>query len=326
MKIRFGILGPGIIAGRFMRDFHLAKDAQMQAVASRDLGRARAFAQKWEIPTVHDSYEALCRDPQVDVVYVATPHAMHLEQALLAMQNGKHVLVEKPVTLNAGQFETMTAAARENGVFLMEAMWTRFFPANIQVRQLLRDGEIGQLRAVQANFAMYRQEGAAEERLFAPELGGGGLLDMGCYPVHYALDMFADYPTHFEGYLRRASTGVDALCAVSMEFPQGLAAFIAGFDAQAQPDAMLMGTKGSIYVPEYYHPRRLHLRKEGEVERVYAYPYEEEGFAYQVQHVCECVRKGMQQSDIMPWADSMAAMRIMDGLRESWGVRYPQEG
>lgn len=324
MKIRFGILGAGAIAGRFMRDFHEAKDAQMQAVASRDIARARAFAQKWEIPAALDSYEALCQDAQIDVVYVATPHPMHMEHAMLAMRAGKHVLVEKPAALNAAEFEKMTACAQENGVFLMEAMWTRFFPANVQVRELLRTGEIGPLRGIQANFTFHAGENP-KSRLFSPELGGGSLLDVGCYPIQYALDMFADKPVQYQGYARHAGTGVDSLCAIAVEFPQGLAMLMCGLEAEAQPDAILMGTEGSIYVPDFYHPRRLHVRKKGEVERVMTFPYEEEGFAYEVQHVCECVRKGMPQSDIMPWSDSLEGLHIMDGLRAAWGIRYPQE-
>lgn len=325
MKIRFGILGAGGIAGRFMRDFHQAKDAQMQAVASRDMARARAFAQKWEIPTALDSYEALCQDPQVDVVYVATPHPMHLEHAMLAMRAGKHVLVEKPAGINAAEFEQMTACALENGVFLMEAMWTRFFPGTIQVRELLRGGEIGELRGMQASFSASIPENPPE-RLLALELGGGGLLDLGPYPIQYALDMFAAKPVRYQGYARTADTGVDTLCAINVEFPQGLAALMCGLEADAQPDATLMGTEGSIYVPDFYHPRRLHVRKRGEIERVMTFPYEEEGYAYEVQHVCECVRKGMTQSDLMPWSDSLEGLRIMDGLRADWGIRYPQEG
>ena len=325
MKIRFGILGPGRIAERFMKDFHLAEDAQMQAVASRDMARARAFAQKWEIPTVLDSYEALCQDPQVDVIYVATPHALHLEHAMLAMRGGKHVLVEKPATLNAAEFEQMTACAQENGVFLMEGMWTRFFPVNVKVRELLRDGEIGQLHGLQANFTYFAKENPAD-RLFAPALGGGSLLDVGVSPIHYALDMFAVPPERYQGYARRAATGVDSLCAIAMEFPHGLATLMCGFEAQSQDDALLMGTEGSIYVPDFYHPRRLHLRKKGEVERVVTFPFQPEGFCYEVQHVCDCVRKGMPQSDIMPWSDTLEAMRIMDNLRTGWGIQYPQEG
>lgn len=324
MKIRFGILGPGTIAGRLMRDFHVARDAQLMAVASREMARAEAFAQQWDIPIVLDSYEALCENPQVDVVYIATPHPFHKEQALLAMRSGKHVLVEKPASLNAASFEEMSACAAENGVLLMEGMWTRFFPATLRIHELLRAGEIGELRALEAHFSFYQKEDG-RSRLFDPALGGGALLDLGCYLVSYALDMFGAPPVEVDGHARIGGTGVDTLDLIHLRFEQGIASLLCGLDASVQPEATLMGTEGSIYVPDFYHPRRIHLRRTGEVERVMAYPYQEEGFAYEIQHVCECVRRGMQQSTLMPWRDSLSTLQVMDQLREKWGLRYPQE-
>lgn len=322
--MRFGIIGPGAIAEKVMRDFHLVEGAEMRAVASRDIGRARAFAQRWGIPVAYGFYEEVCRDPEVEVVYIATPNPLHIDHALMAMRHGKHVVVEKPVTLNAAEFQRLVDCARERGVFLMDGMWTRFFPVNENARQLLRGGAIGALRAVQVNFVA-RRDPEEMPRLFLPELGGGALLDLGCYALYYALDMFGEAPLRVRGDIRRADTGVDSLCSIVLEFREGLATLLVGFDAHSEPGATLMGTRGSIFVPYFSHPRLLHLRKDGEEEQVMAHPYEEYGFAYQMRHVVECVRAGKQQSEKMPWEGSLMGLRVMDALRADWGIRYPQE-
>ena len=323
--IRIGILGAGSIAGRWMRDAHTVPGAAVTCIASRELARAQAFAEAWHIPHALGGYEALVRHPEVDVVYVATPHPFHLAHAELAMRAGKHVLCEKPVALNAAQLAHMLACARAQGVFFMEAMWTRLFPVNLRVKELLAQGAIGTLRAVHAQFA-FRTDPDPASRLLNPALGGGALLDVGCYPISYAVDMFGEAPEQVCGTAHIGQTGVDEQNAVTLRFPGGgLALLFSAVRTGTPTEAVLYGTEGSLRVPEFYHPTQVFLTRGGTSQCVYEDSFAQEGFAYELAHVCDCVRKGLLESPRMPHADSMAVMRITDTLRAQWGLTYPGE-
>ncbi|MCL2545236.1 MAG: Gfo/Idh/MocA family oxidoreductase [Clostridia bacterium] len=325
-KLRIGILGAGKIAHRWMRDAHTVEEAEITCVGARDALRARAFAGQWGIPNAVEGYRALVEHPQVDAVYVATPHPMHCEHALLAMRAGKHVLCEKPAALNAAELQRMQACAKECGVFLMEAMWTRFFPAVLRAKQLLAEGAIGALRAVRAHFCFDVPFDAAS-RLFAKELGGGALLDVGCYPIAFALDMFGCAPDQVTGVARIGATGVDEQNAVALHFPGGGIAMLASGVRTTMPvEAVLYGETGSLHVPDFYHPHRLLLKLGGQIATVFDQPYVPEGFAFELRHMCECVAAGLPESPRMPHADSMAVMKVMDALRAQWGIVYPGEG
>ena len=324
-KLRIGILGAGRIAHRWMRDAHTATEAQVTCVAARDLPRARAFADRWGIPTALGEYEALAAHPEVDAVYVTTPHPMHCEHATLAMRAGKHVLCEKPAALNAAQLGQMLACAKENNVFFMEAMWTRCFPAVLRAKELLAEGAIGTLRAVRAQFS-FREPFDPQSRLFDPALGGGALLDVGCYPIAFALDMFGCAPDQVTGVAEIGRTGVDEQNAVSLRFPGGGTAILASAVRTDMPvEAVLYGETGALHVPEFYHPDRLLLTREGRTDTVFEQPYAPEGFAFELRHLCECVGGGLLESPRMSHADSMAVMRVMDALRAQWGLAYPGE-
>ena len=324
-KLRIGILGAGNIAHRWMRDVHTVEEAEITCVGSRDAVRARSFAEKWGIPNAVEGYRALVEHPQVDAVYVATPHPMHCEHALLAMRAGKHVLCEKPAALNAAQLQQMQACAKECGLFLMEAMWTRLFPAVLRAKQLLAEGAIGALRAVRAQFCFDVPFDAAS-RLFAKELGGGALLDVGCYPIAFALDMFGCAPDQVAGVAEIGSTGVDEQNAISLRFPGGGVAMLASGVRAAMPVvAVLYGETGSLRIPNFYHPDRLLLEHGGQAATVFHQPYVPEGFAFELRHMCECIQDGLLESPRMSHADSMAVMRVMDALRAQWGIVYPDD-
>jgi len=324
-KLRIGILGAGTIARRWMSDAHTVEEAEITCVASRDISKARAFANRWGVPNAVEGYHALVTHPEVDAVYVGTPHPMHCGHALLAMRAGKHVLCEKPVALNAQQFVRMQDCARERGVFLMEAMWTRFFPAMLRVKQLLSEGEIGALRMVRAQMG-FNAAFDAGSRLFDKALGGGALLDIGCYPIALALDMFGCEPDQVTGTAEIGSTGIDEQNAIALHFPGGgVAALSSSIRANLPAEAVLYGENGSIRIPEFYHPESLLLERDGETSAVFEQRHAPEGFAFEVRHLCECVRKGLLESPRMPHRDSVAVMRVMDSLRAQWGIVYPGE-
>lgn len=324
-KIRVGILGAGNIAGRWMLDAHTVAEADIVCVAAREEARAQAFAQRWGIPNAVGGYAALVARADVDVVYVATPHPLHCEHAMLAMRAGKHVFCEKPVAMNGRQLRDMIACAKECGVFFMEAMWTRLFPATLRARELLTEGAIGDLRMVHAQFG-FRAEVDPRSRLFDAALGGGALLDVGCYPIAFAVDMFGCAPEAVTGVAALGETGVDEQNVMSLRFPGGgVAMLMSAVRTIAPVEAVLYGTEGSLRIPDFYHPDRLLLIKEGTTETVFAQPYVQEGFAFELRHLCACIRQGLMESPRMPHKDSLAVMDTMDALRAQWGLRYPME-
>lgn len=324
-KLRVGILGAGNIAQRWMRDARTVEEAQITCIAARDLSRAQAFADKWDIPYALAGYEALVAHPEVDAVYVTTPHPMHYEHAMLAMRAGKHVLCEKPVAMNAAQLQEMQSCAKQHGVFFMEAMWTRCFPGTLRAKQLLAEGAIGALRATRAQFC-FQAPFDERSRLFNSELGGGALLDVGCYVIAFALDMFGCAPDQVSGVAEIGRTGVDEQNVISLRFPGGGVAMLSSAIRVNMPvEAVLFGESGSLHVPEFYHPDRLLLTREGRTTIVFEQPYAPEGFAFELRHLCECVREGLSESPRISHADSMAVMRVMDSVRAQWGITYPCE-
>ncbi len=323
--LRWGILGAGSIANRFCSDVKPLSDHKIAAVGSRDKAKADTFADKYEIRNRHDSYESLVADPDVDVIYVATPHPFHKEHALLALRAGKAVLCEKPFTINAGEAEIVVKEARDRSVFLMEGMWSRFFPALVRMRELLAEGAIGDPRLLQCDFG-FRSGVNPEGRLFNPALGGGGLMDVGVYTVSLASMIFGT-PNRSTSLANIGSTGVDEEAAMLLGYPKGgLAVLSTAIRLNTPHEATLMGTDGSIKVPgPWWCPRKLTVKRSGKDEETFEFPHEGGGFQFEAQHVAECLRAGKTESDIIPLDETLSIMRTLDGLRAQFGVKYPME-
>lgn len=324
--VRWGILGPGAIAHKLAQSVQARGDDNvLVAVGSRDLGRASEFAAKYGIPNAHGSYEALVNDPDVDVVYVCTPHPMHKEHCLLAIAAGKHVLCEKPFTINRGEAEAVVAAARAKGVFLMEAMWSRFFPLMAELRRRIAEGVIGDVRMVQADFG-FRAGYNPEGRLFKPELGGGALLDVGVYAVHFA-SWFLGTPDRTSGLATLCGTGVDEQAAFVLGHPSGaLAVLSTAVRTNTHYEADILGTDGRIRVhASWYHPVRATIFANGAEPVELEFEEPPVGFVYQVDEVTRCLRAGRTESEVLPLDESLDIMGTMDALRAPWGVRYPTE-
>ncbi|MFH5824948.1 Gfo/Idh/MocA family protein [Georgenia sp. AZ-5] len=325
--LRWGILGPGGIAGRFAREVPAFSRQQLVAVGSRNARRAEAFAARHGIARAYGSYEQLVADPDVEVVYVATPHSAHHEHALLALRAGKHVLVEKAFARNAGEAREVLDTARARGRFAMEAMWTRFLPHMVVLRSVVASGALGEILAVTAD---HGQRLDTVERLLAPELAGGALLDLGVYPLSFAHSLLgAPSTVHAVGSL--TDVGVDAHEAVTLTYAGTRAVAVAQSNmlATTATTASVVGTDGRIDVDGPFHqPAGFTVRPFG--GRAWSWPpagtpAEPGGFQHQAAEVARCVAGGRHESAVMPWAATLEVMETMDEARRQLGVVYPGE-
>lgn len=322
--LRWGILGPGSIAAKFADGLSAVPEAALHAVASRAQEKSDAFGAKWGAAKAYGNYEALVSDPDVDVVYIATPHPFHAEQCLLALNANKAVLCEKPFAVNTAQAEPVVRLAREKGLFLMEGLWSRFFPLMGRVREIVASGAIGDVRMVQADFG-FRAGVNPTGRLFNPALAGGGLLDVGVYPVSLA-SMFLGTPVKISGFAQMGETGVDEQAVMALEYDGGrLASLTTGIRTNTPHEAWILGTDGMIKLHAPWWKLEAFTVSKGGKDDVTQEPFASSGFNYEAIHVAECLAAGKTESDIMPLDETMHILRTLDTLRSQWGLKYPME-
>jgi dihydrodiol dehydrogenase / D-xylose 1-dehydrogenase (NADP) len=320
----WAVLGPGIIANRFVASFPAAPGAALYAVASRDIARATAFADQHGAPMAYGSYEELARDPDVDAVYIATPHTAHCDNAILCLEHGKPVLCEKPMAINARSEKRMADAARANGVFLMEAMWTRFLPAMAKVRELLDSHAIGKTCMLLADFSFSARPDPAS-RLYDPQLGGGGLLDVGIYVMSLSSMVFGPRPAQTASFAHIGQTGVDEHAALLLKYPGGqISSLTCGVHACGHGGAHIVGTEGRIELKSFCKAESVLITR-GSASEELLFPCAVNGYEYEIIESMHCIRKGLMESPTMPLAESIAIMEAMDGMRRSWGLVYPAE-
>lgn len=324
-KIRWGIIGTGYIADLFAKGLTVVPDAELVAVASRTGAGAEAFGTIHNVPRRYDSYAALAADPDIDVVYISTPHPMHADNALMCLDAGKAVLCEKPFTLNTGEARTVVQRARDKGLFLMEAMWTRYFPVMVRVRELLAAGVIGDVRLLNVDFG-FRTTYDPQHRLFNPALGGGALLDVGIYPISFA-SMVLGKPSRMTGLAELGQTGTDDQSAYLFGYDNGALAMLASAVRTDTPhQAVINGTMGRITIqPQFWRPTRLTLEVYGKETSEIHLPIIGNGYNYQAVEVGRCLRAGLLESDIMPLDETLQLMETLDTLRGAWGLKYPSE-
>jgi predicted dehydrogenase len=322
--IRWGILGCGKIANKFASDLRLVKNATLVAAASQNSEKGDAFRKEFNVPVIYNTYTELVSAADVDVIYIATPHGLHFEHALMCLDHGKAVLCEKALALNTKQVCAMIARANEKKTFLMEAFWTKFLPQFEAVMGIIAGGQLGQIKMLQADFGFAAPEPLAQ-RLYDPLLGGGALLDIGIYPVFLALAVLGK-PTHIHAMINPYPSGVDEQCVITMNFANtALAVLSSTFAADTPVEAMIAGTKGRVHMRNRFH------NATGSVEVVVgkesAHPIEvqrEEGFGYQFEarHVGDCLRQGLIESPVMTHSNSIALMETLDEIRKICGIRY----
>lgn len=323
-QIRWGIAATGLIAETFANALAQLDDAVIGAVASRSADRAEAFADRHGIERRHRSYEALAADGDVDVVYVATPHARHAADALLFLEAGKPVLCEKPFALSRAQAERVVQVARGRGLFLMEALWSRFLPAYTLLADVLADGAIGEPLMVEADFG-FRRPVDPSHRLFDLALGGGALLDLGIYPIQLA-SMVLGTPDRIAAQAHLGETGVDELVAAVLHHPVGgLAVVKAAIRVGLSCTARLSGSDGWINLPAPMHrPDHLVVGGPGGTQRLDC-AFDGEGLRFQAIEVHRCLRDGLSESPVMPLDETLAMAGTLDAIRAQIGLAYPGE-
>jgi predicted dehydrogenase len=323
--LRWGILATGWIAELFVKDLQLT-GRRVAAVGSRTKASADKFAARFGIAKAHGSYEALVNDPNVDIVYVATPHPMHAANAALALNAGKHILVEKAFTINAAEAQSIVDLAKAKNLVVLEAMWTRFLPHMVRIREIVRTGMLGDVRSVIADHTRDLPADPAH-RLNALELGGGALLDLGIYPISFAWDILGK-PEQIMSMARFKATGADAEVATMFRHAGGaVSTTISTSDNLGHNTATVQGSKARIeidstwYVPTSYRV----LDNDEKVIEERTYPVEGRGMQYQAAEVERLVREGKLAGEILPPQQSVEIMQTLDTIRQQIGLRYPGE-
>jgi predicted dehydrogenase len=320
--INWGIIGTGWIAEKMVEGISVLPDAKIKAIASRKIERAREFALRHRIETPYGTYEEIARDPDIDVIYVATPHPYHCENTLMCLEHGKAVLCEKPFAMNEREVLRMISKAREKNVFLMEALWTRFLPSIKKASELIASGVLGKVRHINSDFGVMRDFDPLH-RAFNKELGGGSLLDLGIYPLFLTLLLWGE-PDLISAVPDIGSTEVDESLALTLKYNDGrIATLFSSFTVNSTVETHICGTKARLKLNRWWFcPARLELTKD-EGDTVTIDPHTiGNGYNYEAEEVMRCLRSGAKESDFLPLTFSLQLIRLMDRIRKEIGLVY----
>ncbi len=323
-KLRVGIIGAGWIADKMAEALSPLDEAEVLAIASRSLEKARQFADERGIIRAYGSYEELVEDPDVDLVYVATPHSYHYPHARLALEHGKPVLVEKAFTANAREAEALLTLARERHLFITEAIWTRYMPLSMKVKEIMDSGIIGEPRILTATLCYEMEQ---KERIIRPDLCGGALLDLGVYVLNFARMYFGTDIVRTVTNCHLGPSGMDMMESISLSFRDGrMANLQAGCLTLNDRQGIISGKEGYIRIDNVNCPERIEVWRNYELVEVYERPEGMvNGYEYQVLECKRCLEAGLTESPMMPHEETLSIMRQMDALRKDWGVKYPMD-
>ena len=321
---KVGIIGAGWIADKMAEALSPLSDYCVYAIASRSLEKAAAFSERWNVQKAYGSYEEMLEDKDVDLVYIATPHSHHFPHTMLALEHGKHVLVEKAFTANAREAEILIRTAREKGLFITEAIWTRYMPLSHKVKEIMESGIIGEPRLLTATLC-YMME--FKERILRPDLCGGALLDLGVYALNFARMYFGTDIVRTVSNCQLGETGMDMQECISLCFADGkMANLQAGTLCLNDRQGIINGTEGYIRVDNINCPELIEVYRNYELVARYERPEDMvNGYEYQVYECRRCIEEGLQESPMMPHEETLSIMRQMDALRKEWGVVYPMD-
>ncbi|AZO95832.1 Gfo/Idh/MocA family oxidoreductase [Halocella sp. SP3-1] len=324
-KINWGIIGTGNIAHQFAEGLSILPDVNIAGVASRSEERAKEFADCFNIQHSYSSYQELVLEQGIDVIYIATPHTYHKDNTIMCLKAGKPVLCEKPFAVNLTEAEEMVSLARSKNIFLMEAMWTRYFPVMEKVREWLAEGLIGEVKWLEADFGINKPV-KPSGRLYNLELGGGALLDVGIYPVSLASMVFGRQPSSIKAAAEIGETGVDEQTAVIFKYKQGkMAQLSCAIRTKTREEACITGTRGYIVIPEFHSPSSARVYREGKVIKEFEQPLEGNGLNYEAAEVNKYLRSGKKESAVMPLKESLNVMETLDKIRDKINLRYPAD-
>src|SRR5664279_2561402 len=323
--IRWGILGCGRIARKFAADLALVQDARLMALGARRVEDARAFAKDFPAPHIHGSYDELVTNPEVDVIYVASPHALHHEHTLLCLNHDKAVLCEKAFALNLRQEKEMVEVSRSRKVFLMEALWSKFLPQYQKLQELISAGELGEIQSILVNFGFIAQS-PVPPLLYDPSLGGGSLLDIGIYNVFLVLSILGR-PDTIEASMTASPEGVDVQCASLFKYKNGaMAQLFSSLSSNLGTDADIGGSKCRVRLTaRFYAPSaniELFTGREDSKQIIPVHREAGSGYQYEARHVGECLRNGLIESPVMSHNDSLLIMETLDRIRSAAGIHY----
>lgn len=317
-ELRWGIIGTGRIAHAFAAGLRDSRTGSLHGVGSRCQSSAEGFGREFDVSRCYASYQALLDDPEIDVVYVATPNSLHLEHALLALNAGKPVLCEKPFTVNVQESNQLVSEARKQGLFLMEAMWNRFFPITVRLRQMIEAGELGELCMIEADFG-FRSTSKEEPLLYDTRFGGGSLLDVGVYGVSL-VSMVWGKPTKIVSSANIGDTGVDEQCAAVLSYDQGRMGVVrSSILADTPQEATFIGDQGRIRIESpFWCPSAMVHSKGDETGQRIELPHTGNGYQYEADEVGQCLLEGRLESRQMPLDESLQIMATMDQIRSCW--------
>ncbi len=314
--MRWGFIGTGRIAERIMEAFRLLPDSRVAAAYSRNKEAMEAFCARWDIPKRYDTIEELAGDEEVDILYLATPHIVHLEHFRKAAEAGKPILCEKPMGMSKEETREMTELAGEKGIFLMEGLWTRFFPIYRWLEELMDSGRMGRPYNVMADFSYHSPYDPAL-RFFRKDLGGGSMRGAGIYPLSLAAAVFGSVPCEIQA-MADMKNGVDLRGAALLRFPGGgMAQILSGFQGESVQGANIAFERGSVWIPDFWHPDRAVLRQEGR-EEVILRPFAFPGFQFEIEEVERCVKEGKRESGRMTWQESIDLAGALDEMYRMW--------
>lgn len=321
---KVGIIGAGWIAEKMAEELAPLEDYCVYAIASRSIEKAKEFAGRWNIPKAYGSYEDMVKDNDVDLVYIATPHSHHFPHAMLALNAGKPVLVEKAFTANAAEAEELIETARSKGLFITEAIWTRYMPLSHKIKEIMESGIIGKPRVITATLC-YMME--FKERILRPDLCGGALLDLGVYALNFARMYFGTDIVRTVSNCHMGPTGIDLQECISLSYADGkMANLQAGTLCLNDRQGIINGTEGYIRVDNINCPEVVEVYRNYELVERYVKPEDMvNGYEYQVIEARRCIEAGLPESPMMPHQETLDIMKQMDGLRKEWGVVYPMD-
>lgn len=328
-RLRWGIMGAGIVARRMAEAIAMHEASELLWISSKDPHRAEQFARELHVPDC-GTYNEMLSDDAVDIVYVATTHNFHFQNALAALEHAKHAVIEKPFTVNASQAAQLITLAGQNGLFLMEGMWTRFLPSYHKMRKMIREGCIGDIKLVVIPFGKYADPRYLG-RLTQPELAGGATLDMGIYAISFCCFMIGSRPVAWDAACRLAPEGVDEQAAYQFVFPSGeIAQICTSYAVNMERRAAIYGTRGYVIFPDFPFGNSFHVCiHEGTNvctrEETSESWHGSNGFLYEVDEVARCVRLGLKESPLVPLDETKEIMELMDSMRATWGLSYPSE-